>query len=39
MLAPIVEIFCNIDDFCKAFLKSQSGKILPKKEKKRIYIL
>ena len=29
MLAPIVEIFCEIDDFCKCFFKNQSNKILP----------
>ena len=28
MLAPIVEIFCEIDDFCKCFFKNQSNKIL-----------
>src|SRR3989338_11427967 len=24
MLAPVTEIFCDIDDFCKGFLKNQS---------------
>lgn len=35
MLAPIVEIFCEIDDFCKCFLKNQSNKILPNPNRKR----
>jgi hypothetical protein len=29
MLAPIVEIFCDIDDFCKDFLKHMSHYLLP----------
>lgn len=33
MLAPIVEIFCDIDDFCKQFLKGSSSKILPSAQK------
>ena len=29
MLAPIVEIFCEIDDFCKQFKQKQNCKVLP----------
>ncbi len=29
MLAPVTEIFCDIDDFCKRFLKNQSPYLLP----------
>jgi hypothetical protein len=29
MLAPIVEIFCEIDDYCKQFEQRQHEKILP----------
>lgn len=35
MLAPIVEIFCEIDDFCKQFLHHQQAKILPNPNRKR----
>jgi hypothetical protein len=35
MLAPIIEIFCEIDDFCKQFLKNQQTKILPNPNRKR----
>jgi hypothetical protein len=29
LLAPIVEIFCDIDDFCKEYSKNQEMKRLP----------
>jgi hypothetical protein len=29
MLAPVTEIFCDIDDFCKEFLNEQSAHLLP----------
>lgn len=29
MLAPVEEIFCDIDDFCKDFFKKESAHILP----------
>ena len=29
MLAPIVEIFCDIDDFCKKYINGQLSKALP----------
>ena len=35
LLAPIVEIFCDIDDFYKDFSKGVSGQILPNPERKR----
>lgn len=35
MLAPIIEIFCEIDDFCKRFLQDQQTKILPSPNRKR----
>ena len=35
MLAPIVEIFCEIDDFCKSFLQQQNSKVLPNPCRKR----
>ena len=35
MLAPIVEIFCDIDDFCKVFYRQQSLKLLPNPDRKR----
>lgn len=35
MLAPITEIFCDIDDFCKDFLHWQSSKTLPLPNRKR----
>lgn len=35
MLAPIVEIFCDIDDFCKCFFKGQASRILPNPNRKR----
>lgn len=35
MLAPIVEIFCDIDDFCKYYFARQSNKILPNPDRKR----
>ena len=34
LLAPIVEIFCDIDDFCKSYSKKESGKRLPCRDKK-----
>lgn len=35
LLAPIVEIFCDIDDFCKHHIKIQKEKCLPLLGKKR----
>lgn len=35
MLAPIVEIFCDIDDFCKCWLSGSNDKLLPNPERKR----
>lgn len=35
MLAPIVEIFCEIDDFCKQFKQWQNGRILPNPDRQR----
>ena len=35
MLAPIVEIFCEIDDFCKQFFQKQAINILPNPKRKR----
>lgn len=35
MLAPVEEIFCDIDDFCKHFLKKQSAHILPNPSRQR----
>jgi hypothetical protein len=35
MLAPIVEIFCDIDDFCKYYFASQANKVLPNPNRKR----
>src|SRR3990167_2483943 len=35
MLAPVTEIFCDIDDFCKDYLKNQSSFLLPNPERKR----
>ena len=35
MLAPVVEIFCEIDDFCKIYFKGQKTKILPNPNRKR----
>ena len=35
MLAPIVEIFCDIDDFCKHWLKGASVYLLPNPDRKR----
>lgn len=35
MLAPVTEIFCDIDDFCKAYLKSRSSYLLPNPDRKR----
>src|ERR687890_439839 len=35
MLAPIVEIFCDIDDFCKAWFKESSIYLLPCPNRKR----
>src|ERR1700757_1456989 len=29
LLAPIVEIFCDIDDFCKDYLEKQKKNLLP----------
>jgi hypothetical protein len=36
MLAPIEDIFCEIDDFCKDFYQKQSQCILPNPYRKRI---
>lgn len=36
MLAPIENIFCEIDDFCKEFYQNQSYRILPNPNRKRI---
>ena len=33
LLTPIVEIFCDIDDFCKEFLQKQSPFLLPNPER------
>ena len=33
MLAPIESIFCDIDDFCKDYLKKQSTYLLPNPER------
>jgi hypothetical protein len=35
LLAPIVEIFCDIDDFCKEYSKNQAMKNLPLLSKKK----
>jgi hypothetical protein len=35
MLAPVEEIFCDIDDFCKYFLREQSDHILPNPSRQR----
>jgi len=35
MLAPITEIFCDIDDFCKQFLQWQCSRMLPLPDRKR----
>lgn len=35
LLTPITEIFCDIDDFCKDFLKKQSLYLLPNSERSR----
>lgn len=35
MLAPIVEIFCDIDDFCKEWFKESSPYLLPSPNRKR----
>jgi Transposase DDE domain len=35
ILTPIVEIFCDIDDFYKDFLKHESGRVLPNPNRKR----
>ena len=29
MVAPVTEIFCDLDDFCKDYFKSQSSYLLP----------
>lgn len=36
MLAPVTEIFVDVDDFCKAFEASQTKKRLPIPQKKLI---
>lgn len=36
MLAPIENIFCEIDDFCKEFYQNQSYRILPNPNRQRI---
>ncbi|HHS8251926.1 TPA: IS982 family transposase [Legionella anisa] len=35
MLAPVVEIFCDIDDFCKQWFKETSPYLLPTPNRKR----
>lgn len=35
MLAPVTEIFCDIDDFCKEYFQGGSKYLLPNPEKKR----
>ncbi|WP_423063541.1 hypothetical protein [Candidiatus Paracoxiella cheracis] len=35
MLAPVTEIFCDMDDFCKDYLKGQSKYFLPNPDRKR----
>ena len=35
MLAPIGDIFCEIDDFCKEFFQKQSKYLLPNENRKR----
>jgi len=35
MLAPVTEIFCDMDDFCKDYLKGQSKYLLPNPDRKR----
>ncbi|UCG35574.1 MAG: IS982 family transposase [Candidatus Omnitrophota bacterium] len=35
MLAPIIEIFCDLDDFCKDFFQGQAAKVLPNPNRKR----
>lgn len=35
MLAPVTEIFCDIDDFCKQYLKQNSVYLLPNPNRKR----
>jgi hypothetical protein len=36
MLAPIEEIFCEIDDFCKEFYQNQTEYLLPNMDRKRM---
>lgn len=36
MLAPIEDIFCEIDDFCKEFYQNQSSRLLPNPNRKRM---
>ena len=35
MLAPVTEIFCDIDDFCKAYLNRKSVYLLPNPKRQR----
>ena len=35
MLAPITEIFCDIDDFCKSWFENRSQRILPNPDRSR----
>ena len=35
MLAPVTEIICDIDDFCKDYFKNQTKYILPNPDRKR----
>ena len=35
MLAPVVEIFCDIEDFCKGWFKEESSYFLPCSNRKR----
>lgn len=35
MLAPIIEIFCEADDFCKEYFKGIKNNILPNPDRKR----
>lgn len=36
MLAPIEEIFCEIDDFCKEIEVNQTKKLLPHENRQRL---
>lgn len=36
MLAPVEEIFCDIDDFCKEFYRQGTLKLLPNADRRRV---